>query len=78
MHFLTLPSRVSSHLPACDGTAYHPQAQLPEYYAAIKLPIAIDTIEVRPSRHMIHITATLRLPHQGQGAHDTAQGPPPA
>ena len=59
------PPQQSKHPPTCpprDDPANHPQAQLPEYYVAIKLPIAIDTIEVRPSRDMAHVTATLRQP----------------
>jgi hypothetical protein len=49
VHFLTLPSKVRSlMIPAPALLTHHAQSELPEYYEHIKLPIAIDTIEVRP------------------------------
>lgn len=52
VHFLTLPDKVRPPdlLPTTTPLTVRPQNELPEYYEVIKLPIAIDTIEVRSSR----------------------------
>lgn len=48
VHFLTLPDRVSppDTLPAATPLTTRAQSEFSNYYEAIKLPIAIDTIEV--------------------------------
>jgi hypothetical protein len=48
VHFLTLPNKVCSHCtPRIDSTDHCVQAEVPDYYGYTKLPIALDTIEVR-------------------------------
>jgi hypothetical protein len=47
-HFLTLPNKVRSYItPRVDPTDKCVQAEVPDYYEYTKLPIALDTIEVR-------------------------------
>ena len=47
-HFLTLPNKVRSYYaPRIDPTDKYVQAEVPDYYEYTKLPIALDTIEVR-------------------------------
>jgi hypothetical protein len=47
-HFLTLPNKVRSLCAPCvEPPDNCVQAEVPDYYEYIKLPIALDTIEVR-------------------------------
>jgi hypothetical protein len=48
VHFLTLPNKVRSPCaPRSEPTDSCVQAEVPDYYEYTKLPIALDTIEVR-------------------------------